>query len=200
MRVQKGGKMKRHFFRYDVLLLLLGSLVSLLETGLGASDAPQTRIQVRLNEKLETGQEQSGQTFSGTIARSVTVGGRVVLARGTRVKGRVVEAVGSGRVKRPASLTLELTQVGDASIRTEPLRLDEQSHVVRNAELIGGGAATGTLLGAAAGGKKGAAVGAAAGAGGGAGGGGLSREEGGRAPPRNLVPLGLATAGGSGAW
>src|SRR3989442_3511206 len=134
--------MKRHFFRYDVLLLLLGSLVSLLETGLGASDAPQTRIQVRLNEKLETGQAQSGQTFSGTVARSVSVGGRVVLARGTRVEGRVIEAVSSGRLKRPASITLELTPVGGASICTETLRLHEQSHLVRDAGMVLGGAAT----------------------------------------------------------
>src|SRR3989442_5764430 len=115
MRVQKGGKMKRHFFRYDVLLLLLGSLVSLLETGLGASVAPQTRIQVRLNEKLETGQAQPGQTFSGTIARSVSVGGRVVLPRGTRGKGRVVEAVSFRRLKRTASITLRFAPMVHAS-------------------------------------------------------------------------------------
>ena len=189
--------MKRRFFRYDVLLLLLGSVVSLLETGLGASVAPQTRIQVRLNEKLETGQAQSGQTFSGTIARSVTVGGRVVLARGTRVKGRVVEAVSSGRLKRPASITLELTQVGGASIRTEPLRLDEQSHVVRNAELIGGGAATGTLLGAAAGGKKGAAVGAAAGAGAGSAVAYFTGKKEIVLPPETWLTFVIASSGGS---
>src|SRR3989442_7854094 len=192
--------MKRHFFRYDVLLLLLGSLVSLLETGLGASVAPQTRMQVRLNEKLETGQAQPGQTFSGTIARSVSVGGRVVLPRGTRVKGRVVEAVSSGRLKRPASITLELTQVGGASIRTEPLRLDEQSHVVRNAELIGGGAATGTLLGAAAGGKKGAAVGAAAGAGAGTAGAVFPREKESLPPPETGLPLVVSPGGAGGGW
>jgi len=88
------------------------------------------------------------------------VGGQTVLARGAKVTGRVTEVVSSGRLKRPASITLELT-----SLRTEPLRIDGKSHLVRNVALIGGGAAAGALIGGVAGGKKGAAVGAAVGAG-----------------------------------
>lgn len=119
-----------------------------------------TEVQVRLAAQLDTGEAKAGQTFTGTVAEPVVVGGQTALARGAKVSGRVAEAVSSGRLKRPASITLELT-----SVSTQPLRIDGKSHLVRNAELIGGGAAAGAVIGAIAGGKKGAAVGAAVGAG-----------------------------------
>lgn len=117
-------------------------------------------VKVRLDKQLETGTANAGETFTGTVAEPVVANGRTVLTRGSRVGGRVVSAVSSGRLKQPASITLELT-----SVSTEPLRIDGKSHLVRNAELIGGGAAAGALLGALVGGKKGAAVGAGVGAG-----------------------------------
>lgn len=119
-----------------------------------------TQIQVRLSNQLHTGEAQSGQRFSGTVVQPVVVGGRTLLARGATVHGRVTEVVSSGRLKRPASITLELR-----SIRTDALRIDAKSHLLRNVALIGGGAAAGALVGGAVGGKKGAAVGAAVGAG-----------------------------------
>lgn len=119
-----------------------------------------TQVQVRMNTQLDTGKAQAGETFTGTIAEPVVAGGRTVLAKGASVSGQVVEAVSSGRLKRPASITLQLS-----SVSTEPLKIDGKSHLVRNAELIGGGTAAGALLGAVAGGKKGAAIGAAVGAG-----------------------------------
>jgi len=119
-----------------------------------------TQIQVRLSNQLHTGETQSGQSFSGTVVQPVVVGGRTLLARGATVHGRVTEVVSSGRLKRPASITLELM-----SVRTEALRIDGKSHLLRNVALIGGGAAAGALVGGAVGGKKGAAVGAVVGAG-----------------------------------
>lgn len=119
-----------------------------------------TQVQVRLDTPLDTGEAKAGQTFTATVAEPVVAGGCTIFARGSKVNGRVVEAVSSGRLKRPASITLELTSVG-----TQPLRIDGKSHLVRNAEYIGGGAAAGAVIGAIAGGKKGAAIGAAAGAG-----------------------------------
>ncbi len=119
-----------------------------------------TEIKIRLDKQLDTGTAQPGETFSGTLPEAVTSNGRTVLFRGARVNGRVVDAVSSGRLKKPASITLELT-----SVSTEPLRIDAKSHKVRNAEFIGGGAAAGALLGALVGGKKGAVVGAGVGAG-----------------------------------
>ena len=119
-----------------------------------------TEIRVRLATPLDSGEAQPGQTFTGTIAEPVVVGGKTVLAKGATVKGKVTEAVSSGRLKRPASITLVLT-----SVSAEPLRIDGKSHLLRNVALIGGGAGAGAAIGGATGGKKGAAVGAAIGAG-----------------------------------
>lgn len=143
-----------------LFLLLAGSLAEA-----GQAIPSGTQIQVRLLNKLDTGEAQSGQTFVTTVAQPVVVGGKTVLARGARVNGRVTEAVSSGRLKRPASITLELTQAAGVPLRTDPLRIDGKSHLLRNAALIGGGAAAGALIGGAAGGKKGAAIGATVGAG-----------------------------------
>lgn len=119
-----------------------------------------TEVKVKLDKQLETGTAKADEVFTGTVTEPVTVNGRTVYSRGARVSGRVLEAVSSGRLKKPASITLELT-----SVSTEPLRIDGKSHLVRNAEMIGGGAAAGALIGALVGGKKGAAIGAGVGAG-----------------------------------
>src|SRR3990172_4608568 len=113
---------------------------------------PGTQIKVRLSVQLDTGQTLSGQTFSGTVAEPVVVGGRTVLAQGATVSGRVTEVVSSGRLKRPASITLELARAGGASIGAEPLRIDGKSHLLRNVALIGGAAAAGAIIGGVAGG------------------------------------------------
>ena len=120
-----------------------------------------TEVQVRLNSQLHTGETTAGQTFAGTVAQPVVVGGQTVLARGATVQGRVVEVVSSGRLKRPASITMELT----SPLVTQPLHIDGKSHLLRNVALIGGGAGAGAVVGGLAGGKKGAAIGAAVGAG-----------------------------------
>jgi len=120
-----------------------------------------TEVQVRLNSQLHTGETTAGQTFTGTVAQPVVVGGQTVLARGATVRGRVAEVVSSGRLKRPASLTLELT----SPVVTQPLHIDGKSHLLRNAALIGGGAGVGAVIGGLAGGKKGAAIGGVVGAG-----------------------------------
>ncbi len=150
------------------IIPILGSLLFLAMLGTPASVNAQrrakildgTEIKVRLDKQLDTGTAKPGETFSGTLSEAVTSSGRTVLFRGATVKGRVVDAVSSGRLKKPASITLELT-----SVSTQPLRIDGKSHNVRNAELIGGGAGVGALIGALVGGKKGAAVGAGVGAG-----------------------------------
>jgi hypothetical protein len=121
-----------------------------------------TEIQVRLSTPLDTGEAEAGQAFSGTVAEPVVAGGKTLLAKGATVKGKVMEAVSSGRLKRPASITLVLT-----SVTTEPLKIDGKSHLLRNVALIGGGAGAGAAVGGATGGKKGAALGAAIGAAGG---------------------------------
>ncbi len=145
--------------------------VSALPVRLGWGAPPQgsipsgTSVKVRLDQKLETGETKAGESFTATVAEPVVARGRTVLAQGSRVQGRVIEAVSSGRMKGAASLTLELTQAGRSAVQSDLLLINGKSHLLRNAELIGGGAAAGAVIGGVAGGKKGAAIGAAVGAG-----------------------------------
>jgi hypothetical protein len=143
-----------------VFLLLAASIPApAIQKGKAAIAVPAgTEIQVRLSTPLDTGEAEAGQTFNGTVAEPVVANGKTLLAKGAAVQGKVTEAVSSGRLKRPASITLVLT-----SVSTEPLKIDGKSHLVRNVALIGGGAGAGAAVGGATGGKKGAAVGAAIG-------------------------------------
>jgi hypothetical protein len=126
---------------------------------------PGTEIRVRLDERLDTGETPAGKTFTATVEQRVRLNRRITLTKGARVRGTVTEVVSSGRLKRPAVITLQLNGLGGAPIQTDPLQIDGNSHAKRNTALIGGGAMTGALLGAMAGGGKGALIGAAAGAG-----------------------------------
>ncbi len=159
--------------------------------------APGTPIEVRLLSEINSGEAKDGDTFTATLAKPVVVEGRTVLAKDTRVTGRVVRAVSSGRLKTTAALTLELLSAGGQSLRTEPVTLDGKSHAGRNAALIGGGAAAGAIIGAIAGGGKGAAIGAATGAGAGTATAYLTGKKELVLPPEFLI--GFVTAGGSGA-
>jgi hypothetical protein len=159
--------MKRSPF---LLLSRLGILLSCVaSSGLAQSIKPGTEVKVRLLENLSTGEAKEGQTFLATLAEPVKLENGKVMARGVQMNGLVTEAVSSGRLKRPASITLTLTSAGKILIHSEALEIDGKSHMVRNAALIGGGAATGAVLGTIAGGGKGAVIGTAFGAGAGTG-------------------------------
>src|SRR5207244_12910472 len=94
---------------------------------------------------------------------------RIVAQKGARVSGQVREVVSSGRLSRPALLTMSLDKVQSQSsrypIETGDLTIKASSHATRNLLIIGGTAGAGAVIGGAAGGGKGAAIGAAAGAG-----------------------------------
>ncbi len=135
---------------------------------LAPSDFAQSPvIKVRLLNELNTGESKAGQTFSGTLAEPLMSGRTMILPKGAAVRGRVAEVVSSGRLKRPASITLQVTDLGTRGkgLRVENLKIDGDSHAARDVALIGGGAAAGAILGGVAAGGKGAAIGGAAGAG-----------------------------------
>jgi hypothetical protein len=125
---------------------------------------PGTEIQVQLLTRLDTGSTPAGQEFLATLAQPLA-SGKTVWPKGTQVKGKVVEVVSSGRLQRPASISLQLTQIGNSPVETQVEQIDGKSHAGRNVALIGGGAAVGAILGSIAGGGKGAAIGTAVGAG-----------------------------------
>lgn len=133
-----------------------------------------TTLDIRLAEALDTGSTETGSSFTGTLAAPLMAGGMEVATVGSTVSGKVTNAVSSGRLKRPAELSLTLTSLTSKSgagipVSTSTWSMKGESHKKRNVGMIGGGAAAGAVIGAIAGGKKGAAIGGAVGAGGGTG-------------------------------
>ncbi|MHB8652434.1 MAG: hypothetical protein ACYDA9_00995 [Terriglobia bacterium] len=160
--------MKFNFRVHNILVLslALACVVAMSATRARAITLPPgTEVQVRLNERFDSAVTRPGQTFSGVVTEPVVVNGRTVLAPGTQVSGRVIHAISSGRLKKPASITLELTRAGGGYISTATVRVDGNSHLGHDAKYIGGGTVAGAIIGAIAGGSKGAAIGAATGAG-----------------------------------
>jgi hypothetical protein len=146
-------------------LVLLVSCLAPTGSAQAQTISPGTEIQVQLLDRLDTGETQAGQEFSATLAEPVNLEEGMVWPKGTEVKGKVVDVVSSGRLSRPASITLQLTQIGNSTVQTQVEQIDGKSHAGRNAALIGGTAAVGAILGSIAGGGKGALIGTVAGAG-----------------------------------
>jgi len=133
-----------------------------------------TELNIRLLEPLSSDKSTEGQAFEGTMDSDVQVQGRTVIARGSDVRGVVVEAEGSGRVSGRAKMALKLTQVQASGrsfeIETNTLSMEADGTTKRDAGRIAGAAAIGTVIGAIAGGGAGAATGAIIGGGAGVGG------------------------------
>jgi len=133
-----------------------------------------TKLRVALLDGVSSDKSEAGDPFTATLTEPIVVDGKTVVAKGTRVRGRVVDAEESGRVKGRASLELTLTQIlqneGHAiSISTKSYMAVAEPTKKRDAAMIGGGAGLGAAIGAIAGGGKGAAIGALAGGGAGTG-------------------------------
>ncbi|HYR89818.1 MAG TPA: hypothetical protein VE422_37440 [Terriglobia bacterium] len=132
-----------------------------------------TRLRVALIEGVSTNKSSPGDRFSATLAEPVIVDGKMVLEKGTKVRGSVVDVRESGRVKGRASIQLTLNEIvrdgKSVAISTKPFIAVAEATKKRDAAIIGGGAGVGAAIGALAGGGKGAAVGAAIGGGAGTG-------------------------------
>jgi hypothetical protein len=132
-----------------------------------------TKMSIFPKDPISTGKNQTGETFTGTLAEPLVVNGNTVAAKGTTVQGRIVEAEGAGRVKGRANIRLTLTSIGSGAqsfpIVTKPFAVEAEAQTGRDAKIIGGAAAVGTAIGALTGGKKGALEGAAVGGGAGTG-------------------------------
>jgi hypothetical protein len=133
-----------------------------------------TAITVSLGSALGSKVSNSGDTFSGTVAKDVRVREEVVIPQGANVSGTVTDAKALGRFKGGAVLQVRLDSITlngrDLPVHAALRTFSEKGKGKRTAVLAGGGAALGGIIGAIAGGGKGAAIGAAAGGGAGAGG------------------------------
>lgn len=132
-----------------------------------------TRLRVALIDGISTDKNSPGDQFTASLAEPVIVDGKMVLAKGTKVRGRIVDVNESGRVKGRASIRLVLTEITHngkgIDITTKPFVAVAESTKKRDAGIIAGGAGVGAAIGAIAGGKKGAGIGAAVGGGAGTG-------------------------------
>ncbi|HLQ79187.1 MAG TPA: hypothetical protein VK210_17640 [Terriglobia bacterium] len=132
-----------------------------------------TEIEIVLTDGLSSAKNKSGDTFAGSLAAALVVGGTTVLEKGATVHGRVVDAKGSARVKGLASMSLALTDIVQSgktvSVSTKDWVKEAEATKKKDTGIIGGAAGIGAAIGAIAGGKKGAAEGAAIGGGAGAG-------------------------------
>jgi hypothetical protein len=132
-----------------------------------------TNLVIRTNEAIQT--QQAGQTFSAELGEDVqNQTGDVLAPKGSPAE-LIVSQVTSGGTVGTSELQLALRSITingkKYSISTETSAQRGEEGLGQNrrtAEMVGGGAALGTLLGAIAGGAKGAVIGAIGGAAGGA--------------------------------
>ena len=126
-----------------------------------------TRLRVRLDSDLGSQISHAGDTFTATVSDDVLANGTVVIPRGARAGGTVVDAKALGRFKGGALLSVRLDRVhtrwGSYPVATTSIDRAENGKGKRSAGFIGGGAAFGALIGGLAGGGKGAGIGALAG-------------------------------------
>jgi hypothetical protein len=142
-----------------VLLLIASASAASIPSG--------SAVHVRLEQTLDTRYNRAGDRFFATLADPIQVDGRVVVPRGARFTGHLVESKPSGRFKGRALLSLSLDSFElngrRYDITTTRTGRSSGGHKKRNWILIGGGSGVGAALGAVAGGT-GALIGAGAGA------------------------------------
>lgn len=130
---------------------------------------PGTEIVVVADQSVSSKTNNSGDHFDASIAEPVVVGDHVIIPKGARATGTVLDAKSAGRFKGNAELTVALSSVTvkgkQYRVKTTELTQSGKSRGKRTAVGAGGGAVVGGLIGALAGHGKGAAIGAAAGAG-----------------------------------
>lgn len=121
-----------------------------------------TPIAVRLQSAISSGSSRSGEHFEAVVDDAVVIDGRTVLARGTKIEGRVLAAKASGRPKDPGYLRLTLSNLllNDVAVpvRTNSIFVKGGSYGKRSFA-TNGGAGMNPVVGAAGVGNKGALVG-----------------------------------------
>ena len=146
---------------------------SRLATGAREATLPAgTEITVMPNENIDSQTAHVGQTFSADVAQNVVDSSeQVVIPKGSEAELVIRQLKSQGTVTGTSDLALDLQsiKVGGHRYTVSTGSVEEKGKEgigknKRTAEMVGGGAALGTLIGAIAGGGKGAAIGAAGGA------------------------------------
>jgi hypothetical protein len=125
--------------------------------------ASGTKLPIVLRQELSTKTAQAEDPVLAELAEDVSVDGDVLLPEGSEVRGHVVSAERSGRVKGRAHLVVSFDEVrvGNRSYKISATGFDVTagSSKGKDAKIAGGAAAAGALIGAIAGGGSGAAKG-----------------------------------------
>lgn len=133
-----------------------------------------TAVTISLGDAIGSKISQSGQTFAGSVAKDVVVGGEVAIRQGANVSGTVTDAKPLGKFAGGAVLQVRLDSINNVQVAAAERTFNQKGKGKRTAVATGGGAALGGIIGGLVGGGKGAAIGLAAGAGAGAGGSALT--------------------------
>ena len=130
-----------------------------------------TAISVRTNQAVDSRNASEGQTYSAIVVDDVKGSSGEILIPKNSDAQLVIRKVATGGTTGSPELTLDLNSVTvngrNYLVSTADVSKKGNSGIGKNkrtAEMVGGGAALGTLLGAIAGGGKGAVIGAIAGA------------------------------------
>lgn len=137
-----------------------------------------TRVVLTVEDELSTEVTRTGDTFDAVVSEDVIgPSGMVLVPRGARVRGVVLESTESSSSDRPATLALgvEKVEIEDrlvpvsATVAVLDYETEARDSDTRTAAKVGAGAVAGALLGKIFGGDgedalKGAVAGAAAGA------------------------------------
>jgi hypothetical protein len=127
------------------------------------------KIVINADESVSSKTSNSGDRFDASIAEPVVVGDRVIIPKGAKATGTVIDAKSAGKFKGNAAITVTLKSVTvhgeEYRLKTTEITESGKGRGKRTAVGAGGGAAVGAIIGALAGGGKGAAIGAGAGAG-----------------------------------
>jgi hypothetical protein len=126
-------------------------------------------ITVSLASALGSKLSETGQTFTGAVAKDVVVDGVVAVPRGATATGSVVDAKPLGKFAGGAVLEIRLNSINlngsDVPVQATARSFTVKGKGKRTGIMAGGGAALGGIIGGIAGGGKGAAIGMLAGGG-----------------------------------
>jgi hypothetical protein len=157
-----------------------------------------TSIVVRMGSTLDTKSTIDGDTFTGSLARAVSVHGEVAIPAGAGVSGTVVQSKSPGKFKGEGVLSIALTaiNVGGApeSIQTSHYTVTVKGKGKRTAVAVGGGTGAGALIGGIAGGGKGALIGGLVGAGAGTAGAAFTGNKDLQIPAEQVITFKLASS------
>jgi hypothetical protein len=159
--------------------------------------AAGTNLTIRINQHISVKSSRAGDRFDGEVVEPVLQdNNNVVIPKGARVSGVVVESHRRGHFKGRSILELRLTYLTLNGTRyaldTRDLTRTKKGKGKRSAAFIGGGAGLGMLVGGVATGGVGLLVGGLVGGGGGAALGGLTGNRDIEIPAESIVRFKLA--------